>query len=110
MVNILLLQPTQKQLLLISQLLSKSLDFYSSKFENMIYLKIYNYISCIDLILTYKIRRFENASRIETGLSDFHKMTVSALKMQFRNLAPRILSYRDYKTFSNNNFINLGLI
>ena len=34
-------------------------------------------------------------------------MTISALKMQFRNLAPKMLSYKDYKTFSKHkDFVN----
>ena len=41
--------------------------------------------SCIDLILTNKRSNFQNSCVIETSLSDFHKMTVIALRMQFRN-------------------------
>ena len=32
--------------------------------------------SCIDLILTNKSRSFYSSHIIETGISDFHKMTV----------------------------------
>ena len=33
-------------------------------------------------------------------------MTVSALKVQFCKLEPRVIRYNDYKTFSNKNFPN----
>ena len=40
--------------------------------------------SCIDLILTNKPRSFQSTCVIETGLSDFHRTTVSVLKTRFR--------------------------
>ena len=40
------------------------------------------------------------------GLSDFHRMTVSVLKMHFRKLPPRIISYSDFSNYHNVNFIN----
>ena len=33
-------------------------------------------------------------------------MTVSVMKMHYRKLSPRIINYRDYKKFSNRNFLN----
>ena len=39
--------------------------------------------SCIDLIFTNKPRNFQNSSVIETSPSDFHKITVTSLKMRF---------------------------
>ena len=44
---------------------------------------------------TDKIERFQNSCCIEKGLSKFYKMSVSALKMGFRKLAPRVVSYKD---------------
>ena len=35
--------------------------------------------SCIDLILTNKYRSFQNTSIIETGLSDFHRLTITVI-------------------------------
>ena len=32
---------------------------------------------------------------IETGLSDFHKMAVTAMKTFFEKLQPRVVYYRD---------------
>ena len=39
-------------------------------------------------------------------LSDFHRMTVSILKMHFRKLSPTIISYRDISNYHNANFMN----
>ena len=36
--------------------------------------------TCIDLMLTNRPKSFQDTLVIETGLSDFHKMTVSVLK------------------------------
>ena len=62
--------------------------------------------SCIDLTLTNRPKSFQTTCVIETGLSDFHRMTVSVLKMRFRKLPPRIISYRDFSNYHNANFIN----
>ena len=47
---------------------------------------------------------FQNYFVIENGLSDFHKMIVSVMKTTFQKLKPRIVHYRDYAQFSNDNF------
>ena len=60
--------------------------------------------SCIDLMLTNRYRSFTNTVVVETGLSDFHRMTLTALKTSFRKKTPNILAYRDYKKFSNELF------
>ena len=39
--------------------------------------------SCIDLILTNSPGSFQSSCAIETGLSDFHKMTVTVMKTSF---------------------------
>ena len=36
---------------------------------------------------------------IETGLSDFHKLTVTVLKVKNEKFPPKITQYRDYKIF-----------
>ena len=63
-----------------------------------------NKSSCIDLILTKKPRSFQHSFVIETGLSDFYKMTVTVMKTFFEKLQPRVLKYRDYKYFANDKF------
>ena len=60
--------------------------------------------SCIDLILTNSPYSLQNSCVIETHLSDFHKMIVSVMKASFQKLNPRIVQYRDYAQFSNDNF------
>ena len=37
--------------------------------------------SCIDLMFTNKAKRFQRSCVIDTDLSDFHKITITALKM-----------------------------
>ena len=39
--------------------------------------------SCIDLILTNSPYSFQNSYVVETGLSDFHKMTVTVMKTAY---------------------------
>ena len=58
----------------------------------------------IDLIITNRSKMFQNTINVESGLSDFHKMTVTVLKTCFKKCKPQIISYRDYKHFSNLNF------
>ena len=38
---------------------------------------------------------------LETGLSDFHSMTVTVMRKIFKKLKPRTINYRSYKHFSN---------
>ena len=47
--------------------------------------------SCIDLILTNSPLSFQSSGVIETGLSDFHKMTVTIMKTTFQKLDHYIL-------------------
>ena len=62
--------------------------------------------SCIDLILKNKAKSFQSTCVIETWLSNFHRMTISVLKMHFRKLPPKVISYRDIKKFGNERFMN----
>ena len=43
---------------------------------------------------------------LETGLSDFHKMTISVMKIFYKKQKPNIIRYRNYKNFNNELFIN----
>ena len=62
--------------------------------------------SCIDLILTNKSGSFQNTLVIETGLSDFHRLTVTVMKVNFQKQVPKILYYRNMKHFDNELFRN----
>ena len=55
--------------------------------------------SSIDVMLTNKKSNFQNSMTLETGLSDFHKMTITVLKKYFKKHEPIIINYRDYKSF-----------
>ena len=60
----------------------------------------------IDLILTNRPKSFQSTCVIEKGLSDFHRMTVSVLKMHFRKLPPKVTTYTNFSNYDNANFIN----
>ena len=62
--------------------------------------------SCIDLILTNSQRNFQSSCAIETGLSDFHRMTVTVMKASFRKLKPKVIHHRNYKRFCNESYRN----
>ena len=59
---------------------------------------------CIDLILTNVPRSFQTTCVIETGLSDFHLMTLTVMRKSFKKLKPRVTNYWSYKHFSNEIF------
>ena len=61
--------------------------------------------SCIDLILTKKPRSFIKAGVIETGLSDYHKLVTTVMKMHFPKSKPSIITYKSYKKFDNKKFM-----
>ena len=58
----------------------------------------------IDLIVTNRPRSFCNSDSLETGLSDFHELIVTVLKTFFKKQSSKIISYRNYKNFSNDLF------
>ena len=60
--------------------------------------------SCIDFILINSPRSFQDNSVFETGLSDFHKLTTTVLKHYFPKPKPKIVNYRDYQNFRNDEF------
>ena len=59
--------------------------------------------SCIDLFLTNVHQSFQNTT-VSTGLSDFHKMVVTIMKMSFPKAKPKIVQYRDEKNFIEEDF------
>ena len=58
----------------------------------------------IDLILTNRPSYFQHSPIFETGLSDFHLLTITEFKTSFYKREPKIIKYRDYKNFDNNKF------
>ena len=49
----------------------------------------------------HRFDNFQSSCVIETGLSDFHKMTVTVMKTTYEKLKLKIVNYRDYKNFCN---------
>ena len=43
---------------------------------------------------------------IETGLPDFHKMSLTVMKVFYKKQSPNIVRYRSYRNFNNEIFIN----
>ena len=60
--------------------------------------------SCIDLFLANRPRSFQNTLAIETGISDFHKMVITVMKVFYKRQKPKIIQYRSYKSFDNQAF------
>ena len=65
--------------------------------------------SCIDLILTNQSRSFCHSKVIDIGLSDFPLLTVTVLRSSFKKQEPRIIRYRNFSKFSNEEFQNLPI-
>ena len=59
--------------------------------------------SCVDLFIT---NRFQNFMVIERGLSDFHKMSSTVMKVFYKKQRPKIAKYQHYCHFDNELFIN----
>ena len=59
----------------------------------------------IDVLLTNRPRSFQKTSILETGLSDYHKMILSAFRSYFAKIPPKLIEYRNYKKFYLENFL-----
>ena len=59
---------------------------------------------CIDLLLTNIPKSFLKSQTLETGLSDFHKLMLTVLKIHYKKQKPLVAMYTDYKNFSNVSF------
>ena len=60
--------------------------------------------ACIDLILTNVPRSFQSTCVVETGLSDFFLMILTAMRKSFKKYQPKTINYRSYKNFSNEKY------
>ena len=61
----------------------------------------------IDLILTNRRKCFPNFNVFETGLSDFHELTLTVLKAYVPNQKPRVINQiQKLRIFENNWFKN----
>ena len=60
--------------------------------------------SCVDLFLTNCSKSFQNTFATSTGISDFHKMTVTVFKTTFKKIKPKEIIYRAFRNFDRNIF------
>ena len=60
----------------------------------------------IDVILTNRKNNFQNSMTIETGLSDYHKMKITVLKVHFKKQEHITIKFRSYKNFNESIFRN----
>ena len=60
--------------------------------------------TCIDHILTNHPKSFHLSSVFETGLADFHKLTLTVLKVFHAKHKPKIIQYREFNHFDNASF------
>ena len=58
----------------------------------------------VDLILKNCSRSFQNSCAIEKGLSNFHKLVVTAMKATYKKSQLKIIIYHSYKYFNNESF------
>ena len=64
--------------------------------------------SCIDLILTNKPRSFIKTGVIKTGLSEYHKLVASVMKMHFPKSNLSIITYRNvHEKFDDKKFMEI---
>ena len=73
----------------------KSIVKDKTRFKNLI-----NW-TCIDLIITNRPKSFQESEVIKTGLSDFHKISLTAMKVLYNKQKPKIIQYKKYKDFPN---------
>ena len=55
-------------------------------------------------MITNVPRSFQSTCVVETGLSDFHMMTLTVMKKRFKKFQPKIINYRSYNNFRNEAF------
>ena len=51
-----------------------------------------------------KKHSFMHSQTIQTGISDFHKMTLTQIKLTYNKLPPKTITYRDFKSFNKDAF------
>ena len=57
-----------------------------------------------DHVLINHQRCFQHSGVYNTGLSDFHELSLTVLKVNHSKKNPKIIQYRDYKNFTNKHF------
>ena len=115
--------------------ISHLLDYYANKYDNILligdinmevdtahmtpFLESYNLHSmirtktcfmseqgsCIDLMLTNKKHSFMKTQTFDTNESDFHHMIYTMFKSTFVKAPPKLIKYRQFKSFNTNDFV-----
>ena len=62
--------------------------------------------TCIDLIITNRPNSFQEFKVIKIGLSDFHKMSVTVMKVFYNKQKLGVIQCKKYNDFSNKTFIH----
>ena len=73
--------------------------------KTILVLKIRKKPSCIDLVIANRSKCFQNSVTLQTGLSDFHKITLTVMKVFYIKQKLITVTYRSYKNFSNEVFM-----
>ena len=60
--------------------------------------------STVDHFITNSPRLFQNTSVLNIGLSDFHLLIVTVLKVGIPKQEPKTVTYRSYRNFDENKF------
>ena len=60
--------------------------------------------TCFDLKMTNRTKSFQNVSTFETRLSDFHKTTLTILKVPSKKEKPKVMNYQKNKFYESNIF------
>ena len=92
---VILIPSKQNQMLDFCEIYScKNLIKDNTCFKNLLKL------SCIDLIITNRLKSFQNSVTVETRLSDFYKRTLTVKKVFYKKQKTNIVTYRNYIYFS----------
>ena len=62
--------------------------------------------TCINVIITNRPKSLRDSEVIETGLSDFHKVSLMDMKVFYNKEKPKIIQYKKHKDFSNETFMH----
>ena len=110
--NLDLLLPKYDNFMLIGDLNAEPTEAIVSNFCNTYNLKdlikdktCFKKPTCIDLIVTNRSKCFKDSVIVETGLSDFHTMSATVIKMYYTKQNPSIVHYRKFRNFCNDSFI-----
>ena len=69
-------------------------------------LKMHWILTVLIFFITNSHLSFQNTIAVSTGLSDFHEMVITVMKMSFKKYFPIERHYRDYKYFDRAKFKN----